>query len=133
MEKGIDSSSRFSITDGPSMADLSTLLDFLCSGGIPPKRSVFHVRADVSGEPDRIYEKPIVPFRISNAIPLRITHMHNEQALNLRGSVGQSLYEFEGEALDDVLIAHIQLTKSSVLKGIYDAFTHTGYIDIVSI
>ena len=132
MEKGIDISSRFSITDGPKMADLSVLLDLLCGGGIPPKKSVFHVRADVSNEPDRVFKKPIVPFRMSNAIPLRITHMHSEQAV-MNGVVSQSLYQFEGNVMDDVLIAHIQLTKNSVLKGVYDAFTHTGYIDIVSV
>ena len=131
-ENGIDIS-RFDITDGPDMADLSILLDFLCSGGIPPKKSVFHVKADMSQEPDRVYTKPAEPFRLSNAIPLRITQMHNEQALNTNGSIGQSLYAFEGEAMDDVLIARIQLTKASILKGIYDAFSHTGYIDIVSI
>lgn len=134
MEKGIDISSRFSITEGPSKADLSTLLDFLCSGGIPPKKSVFHVRADVSNEPDRVYEKPAKPFRISNAIPLRITQMRNEKTLNTQGDrCLQSLYEFEGEALDDVQIAHVQLTKTSVLRGIYNALTGTGYIEVVSI
>lgn len=133
MDNGVDITSRFDITDGPTVADLSIVLEFITSGGIPPKRSVFHVKADVSNEPDRVYVKPAEPIRLSNAIPLRITHMHNEQALNTRGSIGQSLYEFEGEALDDVPIAHLKLTKDSLLKGIYDAFTHTGYIEVVKV